>query len=133
MMQCVNLKEMFGDRYRVVYEEAYSAEHGEGGRRIDPWLMTIPCLYGLIYPHGEQELAACCNRRLVRGRLAALACCEVIQKGDTETVVTFGAEHFEQVAEVLRPRKRRLLRPTFRSRLVAIGKEALRRYRQLRP
>ena len=131
-MTCINLKNRFGDRYRVVYEEAYSAEFGKGARRMDPWLMMIPCLYGDIYPHGEQELAAYCSRRLVRGRLAALACCEVTSEGDFEIVVTFNVEHFWQVAEVLRPRRRRHLRPTSRSRLVAMGKEALRRYQQQR-
>ena len=27
-MQCVNLKERFGERYRVEYEESYYAEYG---------------------------------------------------------------------------------------------------------
>ncbi len=35
MVDCINLREHFGDRYRVIWEESYHAEYGEGARVED--------------------------------------------------------------------------------------------------
>jgi len=49
-MNCVNLRERFGRRYRVEYEESYYAQHGPRARIEDPWLQIIPCRAGHVYP-----------------------------------------------------------------------------------
>ena len=49
---CINLKEMFGDRYKVTYEESYYADHGETAYKEDPWLMILLCQHGHICPWG---------------------------------------------------------------------------------
>src|SRR5260370_23325111 len=46
---CINLRERFGQQYRIGFEEG--AEN-----RNDPWMMTIPGRFGTIYPHGGENL-----------------------------------------------------------------------------
>ena len=57
-MNCPNLKELYGDRFKVRYEESYFAEHGSGAWREDPWLMILLCQRGHICPWGPDTLAA---------------------------------------------------------------------------
>ena len=60
---CINLKERFGDRYKVEHEESYHADRGENARTEDPWLQVLLCQHGHIYPHGRDVLAASTNTR----------------------------------------------------------------------
>ena len=122
---CVNLKERFGEWFRVEYEESYRAERGEHGWAEDPWLMVIPCQHGHICPWGGSILAACTKHagRIVN-RLKALPFTTVAQDGSDGANVLFDVEHFDQVAEIMRPRRRRRLSPEARR---AAG-ERLRQY-----
>ena len=108
-MDCPNLKRLYGDRFRVTYEESYTAERGEGARGADPWLQIIPCKYGHLFPWGRNLLAASVDGHSnIAGELRRLACCLVVQDGDRgELTATFDPGDFEQVAEVMQPRKRR--------------------------
>jgi hypothetical protein len=109
-MICINLNELYGDRFKVTYEESYSAERGERARMADPWLMILPCKHGHIYPHGGDLLAASTNKRgSVARRLSELACTTVVQDGDDGVNVTFHVRDFDRVAELMRPRRRRRL------------------------
>ena len=57
-------------------------------------------------------------------RLKALSFAEIVQDGtDGASGVTFPLEHFEPVAEIMRPRKRRRLSEEQKARLVAAGAE----------
>ncbi len=60
---CINLKERYGTRFKVVYEESYGVDRGERGRTEDPWLMILLCDHGHIYLHGGDMLAASTNKR----------------------------------------------------------------------
>ena len=62
-MNCINLKERFGDRHPVKHEESYVADRGDGARAEDPWLMIIPCKHGHLYPHDGDLLGASTDRR----------------------------------------------------------------------
>ena len=62
-MDCINLKEQFGDRFKVEYEESYYAQYGEHAWREDPHYMILLCRHGHIYPHGSATLAASISRR----------------------------------------------------------------------
>jgi hypothetical protein len=53
-MDCPNLRELAGERYRVRRETGISR---------DPWNDYIPCLRGHICPWGSDLLAACTDRR----------------------------------------------------------------------
>lgn len=122
-MDCTNLKERFGRRYRVEYEESYYAEHGDGARVEDPWLMIVPCRYGHVFPWGGSTLAASVDGYpKVAGRLRRLRCCRVVQDGDFgELTATFDVAEFPKVAKVMRPRRRRQISQQERERLRHIG------------
>ena len=104
---CINLKERFGDRYRVKYEDSYYAERPEYRKEEAPWLMIIPCQNGHICPWGGSMVAACTRRRgPVARRLKDLPFAEAFQDGDDGVNVVFNVEHFEEVAEIMKPRRR---------------------------
>jgi hypothetical protein len=117
-LACVNLRERFGRRYRVECEESYHAQYGPNARIEDPWLQTIPCHYGHIYPHGGTTLAASVDGHPnVAGQLRQLACCRIHQDGDFgELTVIFDVADFPVVARVMKPRRRRSLRLTSEQR-----------------
>ena len=112
---CIDLKARFGRRYRVEYEESYYAEHGAGARVDDPWLMVIPCENGHICPWGGSTLAACTKAAgSVASRLKALSFTTVAQDGSDGANVLFDVEHFDVVAKIMKPRRRRRLSPEAR-------------------
>jgi len=119
----VNLRERFGRRFRVEYEESYHAERGADARADDPWLMIIPCRFGHIFPHGGSTLAASVDGfPKIAGRLKRLACCRVHHDGDFgELTVLFDVADFAKVARIMRPRRRRQVSPRERERLRAMG------------
>ena len=129
MMDCINLKDRFGGRYRVVYEESYFAEHGQTARADDPWLQVLLCQHGHIYPHGGELLAAATDKRGgIAKKLAALDCTTVVQDGSDGANVVFPVEHFDEVARIMKARKRRRLSPEHRRKLT----EAAAKYRLTR-
>lgn len=110
MAQCVNLMNSFGNHYKIKYEESYVAERGEQGRVEDAWLLTIPCKHGEIYPHGGQLLGASTNNRgPIANHLAALSVVRIVQDGDDGVNAVFDVDDFDQVAAVMRPKRRRKL------------------------
>jgi hypothetical protein len=118
MPDCINLKRRFGDRYKVVYEEAYYAEYGENAVREAPDYMIIPCRHGHICPWGGENLAACTRRRgPIANRLKALPFVEVAQDGDDGANVVFSVEHFDEVAKIMQARRRPVLSDERRAEL----------------
>lgn len=90
----------------------YAAEHGNRGRRPDPWLLQLLCKHGHIYPQGGSRLAASTNRRgKIANLLAGLDCVGMHQDGDDGINVTFDVSDFDQIASILKPRKLRKLSP----------------------
>ena len=133
-MKCVNLRERFGDRYKVRCEESYYADRGAGARKEDPWLMILLGRYGHIFPWGGTTLAASVDGHpMIAGRVRRMDCCRVVQDGDFgELTVAFDVEHFDRVAKVMRARRRprRTLTPEQRARL-ADRMRRINRQRQL--
>lgn len=127
--ECINLRDRFGDVYRVEYEPSYYVEHGAHGRAHDPWLMIIRCQYGEVLPWGGTTLAASSDSRgRVANRLKALPFAAVAQDGDDGATVLFDIEHFDAVAEILKPRRRRRLTDAQRQRAA----EHLRQYQPVK-
>jgi hypothetical protein len=119
MITCVNLREPFGDRFRVLLEEPAASY-------ADPWCHTMPCRFGQIYPHGGDLLDFASNGRgSVAKRVAALPFTTVTQDGADGVNITFAFEHFDEVAAIVKPRRRRRLSDTQR----AAACERLRKYR----
>lgn len=123
MATCANLKERFGKRYRVTYEESYRAQRGPRAWADDPWLMILPCQFGHIFPHGGDMLAASTDRAGGTARkLRALPGMIVHQDGDDGLTVLFHAGRFDEVAAIMRPRRRRVLSEGERARLRALSR-----------
>lgn len=127
---CLNLKRKFGKKYRVEYEESYYCDRSIRSVE-DPWLMIILCQAGHIYPHGGKLLAAATDKRgTFAKRLAALSCTEVIQDGTDGINAIFDAKHFDEVAKVMRPKRKKQLSQEHKDKLVAAGQAALKRKRE---
>lgn len=121
-MECVNLKERFGKKYRVDYEESYYAERGDGARADDPWLQTILCQRGRVFPWGGDKLAASTNGRgPTATKLTGLHFVTVPQDGDDGVTVVFPVDKFAQIAKLMLPRRRRQVSDAERARLAAMG------------
>jgi hypothetical protein len=101
---------LFGDRFRVTFEESYWSDLGQGVHRDDPWLQIIECRDGRghFFPWSGAELAVSVDKGKVAERVAALGCCRKVQDGDGVTF-TFALADFERVAEIMKPRMRRHL------------------------
>jgi hypothetical protein len=56
-----NLKKLFGDRFRIGHDTAAATVT----EKADPWMMTLPCENGVIYPHGPSGLPADCAAGLL--------------------------------------------------------------------
>ena len=121
-MKCVNLKERFGKRFKVGYEESYYVEHGDQAWVDDPWLQMILCRYGHVFPHGGNMLAASTDKagRTAR-KLKALPGVIVHQDGDDGVTVLFPMERFDEVAAIMLPKRRRRLSEAAKVRLVEAG------------
>jgi hypothetical protein len=130
-MKTINLKERFGDRYRVTFEESYFAERGKEARADDPWLQILLCRHGHISPCGGNILMTSTNKHgAVANQLAALRCVQVIQDGDDGINAIFCVDDFDTVAALMKPRRRRQVSERERERLGNLGRENLNRYRQ---
>lgn len=98
----MNLRRLFGDRYRIAYDPARI------GRADDPWLQIIPCRHGHLYVDGKNTLGfASNNRGPIANRVAALPFVTVTQDGDDGLNMVFHVRHFDEVAEIVLPRTRR--------------------------
>jgi hypothetical protein len=124
-MKCINLKKRFGRQYRVAYEESYYAEKQEFRAAEAQWLIVILCRHGHISPWGGDKLAACTAKAgSMAKRLKSLPFATVAQDGDDGANVVFAVEHFEEVAAIMKPRRRRRLSEAQR----AAAAERLRKY-----
>ena len=68
-MECINLQEQFGTRYRVTFDGAYNPKHVPRNK-LDPWSMQLPCERGVVYPHGGDLLAVEVEGRRVTAPLS---------------------------------------------------------------
>lgn len=128
MSACIDLRERFGRTYRISYDEAYEAEHGEHGRAEDAWLQIIPGRKGHVYPHGGDKLGVATNGRgPTAKRLLAVPGVFVVQEGSDGINATFAVEALPTVAEIVGLKRKRRLSPEARARLVAMGKASLAR------
>lgn len=111
MTKCIDLS-AFADRFKLTTDPAASP------RNKDPWLLVMPCKFGEIYPHGGKYLAAAtftrgpiAKRLLQYGRFYHDAC-------DGVTVV-FHVDQFDAVAEIMQPKRRRVLSADHKAKLSA--------------
>lgn len=104
-MTCINLRELFGEKYRVSIDR----ESAEGPRDQDPWVQEMRCRRGLIYPYSATHLAVQVDyHRFIAKRLARLGL-KLIQNGGHEKTFVFTTDRFDEVKELVRPYARRYL------------------------
>jgi hypothetical protein len=107
MTHCIDLRQ-FRHEFKITTEDGSRVYRDI--RRSDPWLLTLPCRLGHIYPHGGEFLGASTDRRgPTANRLASLPGVRVVQDGDDGVNVVFELDRFNQVAEIMGPRSRRRL------------------------
>ncbi len=111
-MTCINLRERFGDRYKIGHDEA-AVTYAE---QRDPWMQTLPCARaGLtVYPAGGEDLALECDTRPgIARRVAAIPGVRISQDGGWggEMTFRFDVALFDQVAAIVHPRRRHQGRP----------------------
>ena len=107
MNTCINLREQFGQQWRIEYEESRPVK-GEGSQSDNMWLQMIPCQHGHICPWGLDLLAACPNSRgTIAKRLKTLPFVAVVQDGDDGINATFHVDRIEEVAQIMRPKRKR--------------------------
>jgi len=106
-MTIINLRERFGDTYRIAYDEAYQHERSEFRAIEEPHLQIIPCEHGHVYPSSGDTLAVFSAGTITVGKLRRLPCCKLWTDGDDGATFLFHVDHFNVVAEVVKPRRRR--------------------------
>jgi hypothetical protein len=120
---CVNLRERFGRRYKITYEKSYAAAYGPKATREAPWLQIIPGARGHVYPHTTTMLAATTNKSGPTARhLTALPFVQVWTDGSDGVTVVFPPDRLEEVAELLKLRRRRRITDQERDRLTELGR-----------
>ncbi len=100
---CLNL----GRRFVVRFDPAYDPRHRPADC-LDPWMMLMHSRFGTIYPHGRRVLAVDVEGRpSIRKRLDSLDCCRRYVVGERFATWLFRLRDFEQVAQVVRPARKR--------------------------
>ena len=108
-MTTIDLKKRFGNRFKVGYGASYDAEYGPNARTVDPWYMEILCQHGTICPWGGNNLAACTFKSgPVANRLRRLPFLDrdATMDGADGINAVFDLRHFDEVANIMKPRKR---------------------------
>jgi len=116
---CIDLKERFGDKYRIENEEPATAWN------TDPWYFIIPCRNnaGHIYPYGGNMLGFASNGRHPKmcKQIASLPGAEVWQDGDDGQNVIFPVDVFDQVAQIVHLKQKKQVSEEERQRLREMG------------
>ena len=116
---CVDLRPWAkANRYRFRFEESYRVESSTHVRGDGRWFVEILCRNGLIYPYGGTQLLAYAKSRIAPA-IAKLPDVHPYQTDGTARVLKFPVERLDEVAAILKPRKRRTLSP---DRARAMGK-----------
>ena len=127
---CIDLRERFGDRLKVIREESYEAERSDFRSAEEKWLQSIPCKHGNFCPWGADLVAACTNKRGgIAWTLKRLPFVRIAQDGEDGVNAVFRVDHLDEVAKIMKPRTRRRLSEEQRRQCV----ERLRKYHLLHP
>ena len=120
-MKCVNLQKRFGREFRIEYEESYYAERTKKTLE-DPWLMIMLCQHGHICPWGDNLLAACTDKNgSVANRLRKHPLITITQDADDGVNALFDVKHFDEIAAIMKPKRRRQVSEAERERLRQMG------------
>lgn len=103
---CVNLREEFGDRFRIEYDPAADSSRT---LRKDPWYFVMKCKAGELSPQGgttlrlEIPVTMGSRRRKILERLKGRV--QAIEFSDVWAIL-FEVSDFDLVADLIRPKRR---------------------------
>ncbi len=123
--KCIDLEELFWDRYKVRYEESYYAERTKK-TLDDPWLKIVLCERNGVHIHpwgsigSDTELAVNCVAGPIGNKLAKMDGTTVLLDGNDGKTIGFPSSMFEDVAKIVHPRKRKIGRPPTQESLDAL-------------
>jgi len=129
----VDLKKDYGDRYKIALDPAGQDEYN--GKR-DPWMYIIPCKYGNIYPYSAKGdkpelLGFWCTGSGKRQQIKEQFPHFKVHSwsDDGEAIFLFPRSDLDALAELAKPRRKRVVSAEERERLAAIGKKSLSKFR----
>jgi len=115
-MECINLQNRFGDRYKIKFDPSYSPRN-RPKHILTPWMMTLPCRFGIIYPFDKAQLCVeVVHHPVIAKRIMASGVAELYQDGDHEKSFLFLVSDFDQIAAIVFPCKRRQVSEKHRER-----------------
>jgi hypothetical protein len=117
MASPLDLKAIAADRYRITLDESAKVDTSRDSK---VWCTQIPAKHGHVGTYSERELSAFCSGRRLFARLLAIPTVRVVQEGDSEIRVAFSPQHLDQVATLLRARRRTVLSDSERVRRTAL-------------
>jgi len=110
----MNMKELYGDKYKVVDDGTDDSDRAE---RVT--CMEIRGKYGAIYPQNANTLAVRFDSTIIAKKAeATIPGLKLHRNGDFEKVYLFAPAQFSQVADIMQARKRKVLTPEARAILV---------------
>ena len=115
--------------YQIAYDEAALSEIGGRSGLARGQYQFLPCKYGEIYEFGAGVLAWYCTGPRVAERVKkeiekrALDWPEVLVEADTETVFIFPITHFDEIANLAKPRRSRSASQKVRAHLSEVGQK----------
>lgn len=100
---CVDLLTLFGDEYRISWDEAYDS-FNVPRESLDLWYARICGTYGEVHPHSSELLAVETeNHPGIIKRLESLECTTTYLDGDFGFgAFLFKPEHLGEIAEIVR-------------------------------
>ncbi|HWO40713.1 MAG TPA: hypothetical protein VNO43_02800 [Candidatus Eisenbacteria bacterium] len=105
---CVDLRTWAkAHRYRFRLEGSYQAENNTHVRGDGRWFVEVLCRNGLIYPHGGRILLAYVKAGVANAIAALGPDIEPYQNDGSARVFKFPVARLDEVAAILKPRKRR--------------------------
>lgn len=125
-MNPIDLKTLAAGRFRIALDEAALIE--PGGKK-DPWYQVIPCRYGQIYPDSDTLLSVHSKGSGIRRKLQAIEGLTVHNwSDDGEAIFLFAPGLFDQVVEIVKPKRKRKLSDSHKAKLIEAGSKALKAY-----
>lgn len=109
---------MFGNEYKISTDPAYDPT-GIRHDNLDPWYFTIPCKFGTIWAHGGKMLCIDIDYhdRIAR-KVGAIPGVRLKCDGDREKTFIFPVSLFGEVADLVKPRRRKQMTPKQRREAV---------------
>jgi hypothetical protein len=82
-----------------------ASKFGAYTKRVDPWLLTVKCKYGHLYPHSDTLLGVSVDAKQIVTRLKAMGFVPV-QDGDDGANFVVPMTKLDVISAIVRPRRK---------------------------